>query len=450
MTIGNPTTWWRNLPSRWRQSVQRGSELHTVLSNSGWLMADRLLRMALAVLVGAWVARHLGPSGYGELAYGIALVAVWQALATLGLDSVLVRDLAREPVERHRLLGSALRLRLVGGLAGWIGTAVCAAVLRPGDDTALLIAVVLGAGLLFQASDIVDLWFQSQSRSKATVVPRLMTYCFASLVRIGLILTDAPLGLFAAAVLLEGALAALALRIAYRTHPTSAAWQWDRDRAVAMLRESWPFMLAGLSVIVYARIDQIVLRALSSQHELGLYSAILPFSQAWQIIPMTLCASALPRISLLRDQDPERYRHRLLQLFSAMLWLGLLVASVTAIAAPWLVGRLLGADYEGSVTALRWHACSNVFVFLGVAQSVAIVSDRTSRIALIRTLFGAAVSVSMNLALVPRWGAVGAAWSAIVACFCAAVLSNAWLAPAYLRLQLRALWPFPCTIRSSV
>jgi len=440
-------SWAQIAASRLRGAFTGDTYLHAVLGNSAWLMLDRLLRMALALLVGSWVARHLGPTRYGELAYGLALIALLQVISTLGIDSVLVRDVARQPRLVHRYIGTALRMRLASGAACWLSAVVVTLVLESGDRTTLVVVAILGATLLFQASDVVDLWFQSQTRSRAVAFPRLLAYCGASIVKIALILGNAPVWAFAFALVVETALTAIALAMAYRGQRTLESWAWDKGIAIALLRESWPFMLAGLSVIVYMRIDQLVLRQLSNVHELGVYSAMLPFSQAWHVIPMTVCASVLPRLSILKETDPDRYRYRVLQLFSTMFWLGLGVAAVTAALAPWLIGHLLGAAYADSVDALQWHAFTNVFVFMGVAQSVTIVSDRTSRIALARTLLGAAVSLALNVLLVPRWGAIGAAWAALAAQMSAAVLSNAVLAPAYLRLQIRAIWPVhaqPC------
>jgi O-antigen/teichoic acid export membrane protein len=132
----------------------------------------------------------------------------------------------------------------------------------------------------------------------------------------------------------------------------------------------------------------------------------------------------------------------MLQLFTLMAWSGMTVSAVVSLCAPWLVAVLLGPGFTEAVPVLRWHALTNVFVFLGVAQSVMIVNDGTSRISLIKTISGAVVSVALNLLLVPGWGAVGAAWAAIGAYGAAAVLTNALVAPQALSMQIKAFWPF--------
>ena len=92
-----------------------------MLANSGWLLADRLLRMFPALVVGAWVARHLGSGRYGVLAYAIALLAFVTPLAMLGLEAIVVRDVTQDAAKAPRILGTALFLRIAAGLTGCVG-----------------------------------------------------------------------------------------------------------------------------------------------------------------------------------------------------------------------------------------------------------------------------------------------------------------------------------------
>ena len=430
---------YRTVHTRLTARLKSHSGLHAIAANSGWLLLDRGLRIVLAVLVGAWVARHLGPERYGELAYWMAVVAVLQVVCTLGLDSIAVRDIARDPDASGLIMGTTLRLRLGCGFLCWIAAVSFCLVTNAGDLSSLAIVAFLGLALLCQPADIVDLWLQSQTRSRESIPGKAIAYCTSAAMKVALVLSDAPLWSFASALGIEAVLTAVALVWTYRREPTHQRLRWAASQATYMLRESWPFLIAGLSVMVYMRIDQFVLRSVAGEKELGIYSAVLPISLAWHVIPMTVCASVLPRLSVLKQSHPALYRRRLSQLFSLMAWGGAACAAVTSALAPWLVGGLLGGAYESSVAVLRWHSITNIFVFLGVAQSVAIVSDGNSHIALVRTLIGAVVSLIMNLWLVPIHGALGAAWAAVGAYASAAVLSNAILAPGYLMMQLKAL-----------
>jgi O-antigen/teichoic acid export membrane protein len=413
------------------------------LANSGWLLLDRLLRLGLGILVGAWVARYLGPSNYGQLAYVMAIAAMFQATATLGLDGIVVRNISQQPEQTPRLLGTVLGMRLMAGALGWGATVAIVWMLRPGDDAAVMLAAIFGSALVLFAAEVVDLWFQSQSRSRITVRPRVTAYVAVAALKLALVFTQAPLWAFAAAVPCEAALVALALWLAYRKSACNGPWAWNGQLAGRMLRESWPLLLSAMSVMIYMRIDQIMLSELAGDTALGLYSVILPFSQAWHVVPLTLCASALPRLAQLREQDESAYWRRLAQLTAALAWAGIAAAALTAGLAPWLVDLLLGPSFAPAAEVLRWHALTNVFVFLGVAQGLAIVSDRTPFVALAKTLSGVVVSIAMNWLLIPQWGAVGSAWAAVTSYMLSAVLSNAVFSPRLFRLQLNAIFrPF--------
>lgn len=402
------------------------------------MLVDKVFRLLIGVLVGAWVARHLGPVTYGELTYVFALLALFQAACGLGLDGPVVREIAQGRQHAAAILGSALRLRLSVGFAGWMAAVLAMYLLRPDDSVALSMIVIAGASLIFQPALLVDLWLQSESRSRVSIPFRLAAYCVVALVKICLILTDAPLWMFAAAGLVDMALLAVALALAYRRWPGPGKWVWEGSHAKRLLNESWPFLLAAISVGIYMRIDQIMLRELADEYQLGLYSAVIPISQAWHLFPITLYASVLPRFARLREQNPEQYRMRLRQAITVMTWSGIATSALTIAFAPLFVGLLLGPHYANAVPVLQWHSISNVFVFMGFAQSFAIVSERTPRISLYKTVVGATVSIGANALLIPRWGAIGAAWAAIGSYACSAMLCNIVLSPSVFRMQLNS------------
>src|SRR5580704_14462759 len=85
-------------------------------ANLGWLMAERGVRFGLSVVVGFFVARHLGPTRLGELSYCMALITLVGCVPALGLDAVVKRDLLQSPAKTAELLASSSVLRLAGGL----------------------------------------------------------------------------------------------------------------------------------------------------------------------------------------------------------------------------------------------------------------------------------------------------------------------------------------------
>lgn len=72
---------------------------------------------------GVYVARYLGPERFGLLSYAGSFVGLFTALATIGLDGIMVRKLVKNLKRRDELLGAAFRLKADGAVMLWLGVA---------------------------------------------------------------------------------------------------------------------------------------------------------------------------------------------------------------------------------------------------------------------------------------------------------------------------------------
>lgn len=431
--------WLGLLPVPLRRRLEGLGAAQAAIANSGWLMFDRLVRALVGLLVGAWVARYLGPASFGVLAYVLACVAMFHAFATLGADSIVVRDLAQRPDEAAQILGSAIVLRTVMGGLCWVAAVVWSAVASRGDRQIVMLTAIVASMLAFQAADVVDLWFQSQSQSRRTVVAKLVTYLLTSGIKVVLIVRGAPLEAFAWVAAFDALAAAGALLVAYRRFKTAQRWQVLRHTVVALLREAWPFMLSGFAIAVYLRVDQLVVKEVLGPRELGVYAAVLPISQFWQIIPLTAAVSLAPYVARMKIRDDGSYTRTLVLAFRAFFYAGVVSAVITLAISGWLVQRLFGAQYAEGATVLAVHSISNIFCFLGVAHGLWLTNERRFAVRLYGTVAAGLTALGLNFVLLPRVGLVGAACAAIAAQFVAAFLVNLFLDPRSFRLQCDAI-----------
>lgn len=435
----NSPPWLRYIPALIRQRIEGRTNLLAIIHNTGWLCSDRAMRMVMSVLVGAWVARYLGPSQFGELAYVVAFVAFFSVISQLGLDAVAIRDMARNKQYSPAILGTVLRLRFISGFLCWGAAIAGMALLRPGDTQSLVLTMIIASAVVFQAADSIDLWFQSQTQSKRTVLAKAVSYLMAGGLKVALILAKAPLIAFAIVGFIEVMLSAFALWVAYRRFPTPFRWEWDTEWAAKLLRESWPYLLSGLAIIIYMRIDQIMLREMVGEHELGIYSAALPLSTAWYFIPMVIYISVAPTIACRKQTDPVGYERAITQLFSMMWWVMLPLSAAIALVSLPLVALLYGEAYQASAAVLAIHVFSNVPVALGVVMGIWVVNERRNTLSLYKTTIGAASNVLLNLILIPNYGAQGAAIASLISFSIADIFSNIFLAPKIFRLQFSSL-----------
>ena len=412
--------------------------LHTLLErpgaraaahNLGWLVAEKGARLVLNVGVGFWVARHLGPAQYGALNYGLAVVGLVSLLAELGLENVVRRDLIRSAGSEAALIATTWGLRLAGGAAAyallvagvWLGWATPA-------ERGLL--AVLGLTLFQPAFTVADLWFQARLRAKFSVGAQVAALTVGAAMRVALILAGASLIGFAWAVVAEAAVAAALFAVL--AGRDGLAWRpgaFDPALARRLLHEVWPLMLSGFAVMLYLRIDAIMLRAILGDAAVGIYAAAIRFTEIWYFLPVALGSSLLPALLRARERGAGPYAARLQAYFDLSTGLAYLLSVPIALAAPWLIRLAYGPAFAGAAPVLALHIWSSVFVFLGVARSQFLINESYTRFYLAATVAGAALNIGLNCWLIPRHGPWGAALATVAAQAVAAWLSSFCFAP---------------------
>jgi O-antigen/teichoic acid export membrane protein len=404
-----------------RSALEGRQGLRSIISNTGWLFADKIIRMGAGLLVGVWVARYLGPDSFGLLSYAGAFAALFGSIATLGLDGIVVRNIVRDPGCRDRTLGTAFLLKLVGGsvcLLLAVGTII---LMRPADRLTHWLVGIAAAGTVFQAFDAIDFWFQSQVLSRYTVYAKNGAFLLIAVCKVVLILYRAPLIAFAWAGLAEIALGSAGLVLAYRkTGLSLRQWRVETSLGRELMRDSWPLILSGIVIMIYMRIDQVMIGQMVGDREVGIYSAAVRLAEVWYFIPMSVVSSVFPSIVEARSAGDEPFYRRLQKLYNVMAFLGYAVAlPVTFLAGP-VIRLLFGTAYAGAGPMLALLIWAGLFTNLGVARSSFLTAMNWTRVHFMTVSLGCVINVALNIVLIPRYGGMGAVVASCVAYWFAA------------------------------
>lgn len=390
-----------------------------ILSNTSWLFADRLLRLFLGLTVGVWVARYLGPEQFGVYNYALAFVALFSPLAQLGLDKIVVRDLVRDPSCTDETLGTAFILKSIGGFVTLLLTVGVISWLRPDDNfTCFLVAIVAG-GTIFQSFQTIEFWFESQVQSKYTVYAKSSAFIVTNCLKILLIHFKASLIAFAFTNLLDVMLSAVGSAIAYYSQGHNLKnWHISLKRGIKLLQDSWPLVISGVMIIIYMRIDQIMLGQLAGNEEVGIYSVAVRLAELWYFIPTVVVSSTFPSIVEAKNISEDLFYQRLQKLYNLMAFIAYAIAIIVTLSSSWLVPAIFGEVYHRSIPVLLILIWSLIFTNLGVARSSFLTAMDLTKLHLITVFWGTIVNVSLNFYLIPMYGGMGAAIASSIAyCF---------------------------------
>lgn len=407
--------------------------LRRVAENVSWLFVERALLLGLNFATSVWFINYVGAESYGRYAYALSFAALFGTLASLGLDVIVIRELSKVGAASGELLGTAFVMRTASSLITVLLVAGSIFVATP-DPFMRLMVVVVALAIVADPARVVDLWFQSRIESKFMVWLRSGVALAGILARVGLILGGISLIAFAwlyalqALALGVGSLLLFALR-----RPDGLSLSFSGVRARELLAESWPLIVAGVSVTVYMRVDRVMLGEMLDDAAVGTYSTAATLSEVGNFIPVAIAASLFPVVVRSREgSDPELYEKRMQALYDVMALFGYGVALLVMFFGAPLIDLLFSREFGPAAGILQIHIWSLLFVALGGVRSRYLIAENRVRFAMWATLIGALMNVALNWLLIPRAGGAGAALATLLSYSVAAYFSC---------LFVRALWP---------
>ncbi|MBU6154234.1 MAG: flippase [Bdellovibrionales bacterium] len=411
--------------------------------------------MFLGVFLSIWIARTLGPVDFGALNYAISLVGIFSIFSTLGLDGILVNRLLHLRSEAKGidseifLLGSAISMRLFGSVVSLFLIFLYLNFFETGlglePKVLALMFSFLSLSLVIQAFDSVKHHFESIGNARAMFFPQMFGLVAAAIFRIIAIYANAGLAWFSFLILFEAFLTILLIHVSfYRTTKKTIKICFSVESFFLLLKDSWPLALSGLAVLIYTRVDSIILASSLGGEEVGIYSAALRLSEVWYFFPTIFSVTFFPRLFELHHADQAMFESKLTLLLRGLFITSFLISVVVSIFSDEIIQMIFGGRYSRAAEMLEVHIWTSVFVFMGVASGPWYLIKKLNHLLLFRTLFGALCNIVMNMILIPKLGAKGAAISALITQAVAAFFAdyvNPQSRPLF-HLKLRAMVPF--------
>lgn len=405
------------LLSRWRAKyyeLKSHEGFRRYFLNTGWMFSEKILRLVAGLFVGAYVARYLGPAQYGLLNYVISLVSLFSVVATLGLDNIIVRELVNDDSRLDRILSTGLTLRLVASsvvFAVLVGFVIA----TDTDPGTLTLALIIGAGMFFESFGIIDYFFQSRVWSKYAVWSQMISMIVVSVIRVVLVIQKAPLVWFAVSYSLDLFVLAIGLVSFYvKSQRNFFGFQFDASIGRGLIRDGWPLILSSLAVTVYMKISQVMIQWMLGSEASGNYGVAVRLCEAWNFIPIAICASVFPAILNAKQASEELYKSRLQRLYDLMVIISVGIAIPMTFLSGFIVRILFGEAYTDSAGIIVLYIWSSVFVFLGVANGKWIISENMQVFRMTMLCIAGAINIVGNYVLIHRIGIKGAAVSSLI------------------------------------
>lgn len=401
-------------------NIFKKTNFHLYFFNTSWMLFERFVRIISGVFVGIYVARYLGPEQFGIFSYVLAIAAFVTVISCVGMDSILVRELVNRPQKKQEMMGTAFWMMMFAALLIYVFTAI---VIWNMDEISSIkvFASIVTVSAFFTPFLVIDYYFQSQISAKYSAICKSFTLLLVSVIKLYLIIIEADLFWFMITVLIEHTILAVMLLVTFfiKSEKLSFYKSFSSTQAGQMLKSAWPMLLASVAVLIYMRIDQVMIRNMLSLHDVGIYSVAVKLYEAWIMLPFIITMSLLPAIAKLKQGDEKHYHKRLTQLFRLIFWLGLVALVFSFFFNELIIVFAFGEEYRSSSTVMNIIMCAAIFVSIGSISARYFSVEKMEKKIALRTIFAAIVNVVLNLILIPEYGIKGAAFATLVCTFVA-------------------------------
>ncbi len=383
------------------------------VTNAAWIIACRVFQAVLNLLISMMTARYFGPSNYGLINYAASVVAFFVPIMQLGLRSTLVQEYIQNEDQEGTVLGTSTIMTMVSAFFCIVGVASFSLIANENEKETIIVCVLYSCVLLFQASEMIQYWFQAKLLSKYTSLVSLCAYVLVSLYKVYLLVDKKGVYWFSISNALDGLLITIGLFIVYRKISSSKiSFSWTL--AKKMFSKSKYYIVSSMMVTVFGHIGSIALEFIESKEAVGYYTAAITCAGMTGFVFNALIDSARPIILSHKQTNYEKFKKSVESLYSIIFYVSLAQSVVICVFSPIIVTLLYGADYKDTIQPLRIIAWYTIFSYFGPVRNIWILAEKKQNYLWIINLSGAILSVALNFLLIPFLKVNGAAISALI------------------------------------
>ncbi|MBC8394253.1 MAG: flippase [Deltaproteobacteria bacterium] len=400
-----------------------------VVKNVYWAVLGKIVHIISGLLVGILVARYLGPDKFGLMNYVISYVTLFSVFAAFGLNNIEIRELSKHNAAKETILGTAFAIRLVFAVAA-ILLILVTLILFESDAFTFTMVMVYSLSLILSALNVIRNYFTSIVLNEYVVKTEISRTIIGSGIKVFLLLNHCSLAWFIAASTFDFVLIGGGYLYSYRKKEGSiCAWTFDFTVARMLIRESFPILLSGTAVIIYQKIDAVMIRNMMDNASVGQFSVASKITELAIFIPIVIAQTVTPLLVKAHQEDPARYHAKRQQFMDIMVWSAMAMAvGMSLLAAP-AIRILYGEKYLAAIPVLQIMAWKAVFMALFSASGQMILIENIQRFVAVRNVIGCIVSVALNYLLIPIWGIIGSAVATVMTMAFSGYFSHFFIKP---------------------
>lgn len=388
--------------------------IQRIAKNTIALTLAQIVPMLLGIILVFYIARILGDVGFGKYSFAFAFTGLFAVLSDLGLNTLTVREVARDKFRASKYLGNIAIINII--LSVLTLTLIFFAINSmdyPPDTTMAVYIIAFSLVVtsisqlfksIFRAFEKMEYEFLINTSRTIIVVSLGLFVLFAGYGLIGLVLVHLLASVFDFLLSLSICLKKFAVPKLEIDLPF-----WKHS-----IRTALPLGFVYIFAVIYGQIDITMLSVMCGDAVVGWYSAAYKLRSVLGLIPASFMGAAFPVMSRFFESSTKSLEILYERSFRYLLSLALPIAVGTTILADRIILLLYGAQYVNSIIALQILIWAIVVGFTAWVLEYILFSINRQGICSITSGIGAVSNVILNLLLIPTMSYIGASIATVI------------------------------------
>lgn len=390
-----------------------------IVSNSLWMMLEKVISIFGLIFVMSYVAKYIGPANFGKLALCTTIFTFVQSLVWFGNQEILFKRVSKNIHSGLKYLHATQKLRSLIFFA--ISLPILTILYVYSDLLTLIFGVATALSTYFLTQDIYNIYNNATLNSYINAISNTLGLVISLIVRYFLIYTEVSYGYLAIPIVLVTLIPYLLKVFVFNKSQKINVKSNIKYKKYYFFAGS-ALLLSSLSIAFYTQITNFLLGTLSSTHALGIYAAALPLGVSWSFINLAIITSVLSKVY--RERNIFNSYKIVFQLNLIIVSISLMVILGLYILGPYVINWLYGPAYKEAENLLIILGFATMFSGLGTVAARLLIKEESYSYISKKMLVVAFLSLPIAWLCIYFMGLKGAAYSILMIEFISATLLN--------------------------
>lgn len=405
-----------------------------IAKNLGSLLISRLLTKTISFFIFLYIARYLGPSDFGKYSFAFAYTYFFSFIPDLGIHQILVREAAKDERIMDKLIGNATIVKSVLSILAFL--LCCLAISITNYSSSTKNAVYIAAlGLLAISLSGFSVVYEVKLRMDYSILFSITSRVFFLVSVLYLIRFNPDLNVFISVAVIADIIYYILMTVFSKRFVTPN-FKIEYNLVKKIVLEALPVAVSTAFIMIYFRIDMVMLSFLTNDTDVGLYSAAYRLTEALTFIPSILMVSIYPIMSKYFKDGNKAFGYIYTKSFKILFALGLLIGTNITFLSEKIILEIYGSEYYGSVIALQVLIWATSVMFVNQLLSSTYIASGNQKIMAKISFIAAILNIGLNLLLIPSYSYIGASIATFFTEFIVMIYGIYWINKNIIRIGL--------------